>query len=52
MPKNKPPKKPKPRDSLAGKTAAEVIHELEEYNREHKTSLTYGQYVQLKGGSK
>ena len=31
----------------SGKSIREIMRELQQYNREHKTNLTYGQYVQM-----
>lgn len=37
-------KKPKPK---AKKSVLQITRELEKYNKEHKTRLSYGQYVAL-----
>lgn len=37
-------KKPKPK---ANKSVLQITKELEKYNKEHKTRLSYGQYVAL-----
>lgn len=37
-------KKPKPK---AKKSVLQITKELEKYNKEHKTRLSYGQYVAL-----
>ena len=37
-------KKPKPK---ANKSVWQITRELEKYNKEHKTRLSYGQYVAL-----
>ena len=37
-------KKPKPK---ANKSVWQITKELEKYNKEHKTRLSYGQYVAL-----
>ena len=37
----------KARVTNAPKTIYQIIREMEEYNRQHGVSLTYGQYVQL-----
>lgn len=36
--------KPKPK---INKTISQIIRELKKYNKEHKTRLSYGQYVAL-----
>lgn len=37
----------KPRKKPTGKSIYQVIREIEKYNKEHKTMLSYGQYVAL-----
>ena len=41
-------KKREPRLIKTDKTLSEIINELERYNKEHKTHLSYGQYVLLR----
>ena len=36
----------------SGKSIREILVELEVYNKEHGTSLTYGQYIELIEGGK
>lgn len=41
-------KKPKPKaEVIKSKSIWQIIRELEKYNKEHKTRLSYGQYVAL-----